>query len=458
MPTGHTMTQQARTSAPALTGPPSIRGISLSTSRWMCWAATLLITFCPTSGGAEAGPRAVVTPAYRIDLRSVVKGPFMMAPWSGPEGRYGTPIRSLIFLNDYRLAVTVVTQTTGKPELAARGAPSASSAFRLNAVIIDASSGKILDTPGWPSNSRYAFIVTANDRGFLTERGEELMLFDPDLRPIKRVGLPRLPGDQYGHDRFWTARPDWSGKRVALLGWVTFTKGPWLWLDAERLEILESWDEIGTGSVAVSEDRMVMSTASRHLGDPPPILTIRAPGGEWHPLPSTANPSGEQFVGPNLLYFHRFPTISLPSPSGAFLMRTDGGEPSRLEPPRKGWGLGQAAASRTGKRFAILVGETKGRHPALDISGYLVLRGFEVFDPPFSAPSSILEVRDSRIPGLGTRTSWRFRLTGGTSQFSPTPTRSLRSTSCHPRTEASRQHGADAGSDIPRFSGEVDLF
>ncbi len=79
-------------------------------------------------------------------------------------------------------------------------------------------------------------------------------------------------------------------------------------------------------------------------------------------------------------------------------MRTDTGKLSRLKPPHKGWGFGQTAAvSRTGKRFVLLVEQTKGAHPALDIGGHSVLREMLVFDPPFTTPSFTLEVHGSKI-------------------------------------------------------------
>jgi hypothetical protein len=124
---------------------------------------------------------------------------------------------------------------------------------------------------------------------------------------------------------------------------------------------------------------------------------MSVPDEKWSPIPSTLHPSAPQFVGPDLLYFHRYSTINFPAQAGVFLMRTDSGEVPRLESPRKGWGLGRAAASRTGKRFVILIGETKGRHPALDIGGHGVLRALLVFDPPFTTPTCTLEVRGSRI-------------------------------------------------------------
>ncbi len=361
-----------------------------------CGAALLLLCFRIDACAAQAPP-TTATPSYRIDLRLMVKGPFVFEPIGHPESRVGLPIRSLWFLDNRRVAATVVTQAAGQPMLPRRGEPTAASPFRLDAVLIEAATGKILGRPAWPSNSRFALIVAANDRGFVMQAGTEVTLLASDLGPIKRLALPPLPADEYGHDRNWSPRSSWSGRRVVLLSWRTWDRGSWLWLDAEDLQVLESWQDVGTGDVAVSDDRLVMDTGGRHFGDPPSRLVTSVPGGKWSPIPSTVGASSWQFVGPDLLYFHRYSTIGFPAQGGVFLMHTDSGGVSRLGPPRKGWGLGRAAASRTGKRFVILIVETKGSHPALDIGGHGVLRALRVFDPPFTTPTCTLEVRGSRI-------------------------------------------------------------
>jgi len=341
----------------------------------------------------------VVRPAYRIDLRSVVKEPFAFMP-IGPgtqEPRSGIPIRSLGFLDDERLVVTVVTRGRGKPGLPRRGAPSAESPYRLDAILIRASTGKIIGAPDWPSNSRYAGIAALNDRGLVIQTGNELQLISVDLqRLIKRMPLSPLPTDKYAHDSFWTPHSSWSGRRLLMLGWHT-ASSTWLWVDTENLKVLEPWQGVVTGSVAVSDDRLVMEKSSPHFGDPPPVLEDAFPGGEWKALDSIMNPSGAQFVGPGLLLFHRFGTLDLPEGSGTYLMHIERAEPLRLESPRKGWGLGQAAVSRAGKRFVILALQVKGSHPAFDIGGHTVLKGLLVYDPPFALPSCTLEVAGSRV-------------------------------------------------------------
>lgn len=364
--------------------------------RWTLLTAIWAITsFLISARGAES-PRAIASPAYRVDLRKIVKGPFAFIP-IGPlgESRVGLPIRSLRFLDNERLAATVVTQAAGAPALPARGAPSAASRFRLHVVLFEAGTGKILGTPTWPSNTRYAWIVAATNKGFVAETGNELTLVSQDLRPLKHLTLPEPGADHYGHDLWWDTNPSLSERRAVL---TAGRRSPWLWIDTENLEVVKSWREVMSWGIAASDDQLVTEIPQRHQNDPPPFLEVAAPGGDWKPLRGTGNTSLWQFVGPHLLYFHRFSTDGSRVASSVFLMRTDTGEQSRLEPPRnKSWGLGQAAVSRSGKRFVILVEQTKGAHPALDIGGHGVLRELFVFDPPFKTPSFTLEVHGSRI-------------------------------------------------------------
>lgn len=328
-----------------------------------------------------------------------MKGPFALEG-IGPgtqESRVGITIKSIGFLDNERLAVTVVTQTRSKPGLPRRGEPSNQSAFRLDAVLIDPLSGKVVGMPVWPSNSRYAGIVAINDRGFVIQRGDQLDLLSTSLAPVSRLELPELPADEYAHDRYWTPRSSWSGRRLLLLGWRAWKTGPWLWVDAMNLEILKSWEGVGTGPVAASDSCLVMSTGARHFGDAPSMLEIEMPGGRWNPIPATLNPANPQFVGRDVLYFHRYRSIAPPAQSAVFLMHLDVGAMDRLDPARNGWELGQAAASRAGNRFVILVGQTKGSHRAFDVSGHGVLRALLVFDTPFVRPSFTLDVQDSHI-------------------------------------------------------------
>lgn len=358
--------------------------------------AVLGLTTCLISS-AQTVPSSNIGPAYRVDLRSVLKA--NAVPQLGTRETPWVPVVTLAFLNNERLAATLVVPAKVAPGLTARDRPDAASPFRLRGVVLDASTGRVLATPEWPSNSRAAGIVAANERGFVIEIGVELTLLSPDLTPVEQTTLPS-PSATGGHadgTDWGPTAASWSGKRVLFTAGPAWAVRPWLWLDTEKLRVLKSWEDFATGPIAGSDDRLVIEPSSRHFGDPPSGLEVAVPGGDWKPLPSTMDASAPGFVGPNLLYFHRYIHGTVPPRAEAFLMRTDTGEVSRLEPLRKGWGLGQAAVSRVGNRFVVLVGQTKGFHPALDISGHSVLAGLLVYDTPFRAPSYTLRIRDSRV-------------------------------------------------------------
>lgn len=366
--------------------------------RWTLFTGILAITSFLISARGANQPRANVSPAYRIDLKKVVKGPFAFIPVGpGGESRVGLPIRSLRFLDNERLAATVVTQAPGVPALPTRGYPSIASRFRLHVVLLDAATGKILSTPTWPSNTRYAWIIAATRAGFVVETGNVFSLVSPGLKTLKQLKLPDPGADRYGHELWWVADPSWSEKYAVLLRPPFGSIGLWLWIDTENLKTLKSWHDNLSGPVTASDNQLVKMVFQQHAGSSPSHLEISAVGGSWKPLPTTINASSWQFVNQGLLYVQSDGTGDAKVQGGVFLMNTDTEELSRLEPPRKGWGLGQAAVSRSGKRFVILVEQTKGAHPALDIGGHGVLRELFVFDPPFKAPSFTLEVHGSKI-------------------------------------------------------------
>jgi hypothetical protein len=366
---GGTMTQRVHSLVPALTWERLTYGTFSCISARMLLAAILLFPSFPIKAIASETPSQAIAPKCRIDLRTVVTGAFAFSPWGSPEGRSGPPIRSLWFLDNSQLAISVVTRVNGEPGLASREGTSNDSPYRLHAVLVDAASGKVRGVPEWPSNSRYTGIIAANDRGFVTEAGRELTLYSSDLTPIKRITLPPLKPDQSTHERYWAARPSWSGRRVLFIG-----ESGLIWLDAENLQILKQWDEVLKGPVTASDDQLIVHPFARHFGEPESNLMSEVPGASWKSIPSTTYASEQQFVGDNLLFFHRCAFADPSVPCGAFLMQIDSGEASRLKPPREGWGLGAPAASRDDKRFVVLVGEEKGQYPAFDISGHSVLK------------------------------------------------------------------------------------
>jgi hypothetical protein len=301
-----------------------------------------------------------------------------------PETRFWNPLTSLWFLDDDRVAVTLVTQT----------AAGSASPFGLHAVLIDARSGRVLAVPEWPSGSRYAVIAAANDAGFVVEAGQDLTLVSPSMVPLSRTSLPQPPAPPRGLtvERFWRPKASWSGRHILFAG----EGGPWLWLDAQRLRIVESLREAPIRGLVVAPDRLDILGAPTQVAGAIPAAVLR--GLREHDPSSPFRLLLATFVGPDLLYVTIGGPIT-PTAPRAILMRPDGFEIFRLGAPRTGLGPGPVgpAASRNGTRFVILLERLRGSFPSLDIGGYRVVRELLVYDSPFREASSDLDVVGSKL-------------------------------------------------------------
>ena len=364
---------------------------------WIRLAATpLLCLCCIYAGVAQNRSHNTVTPAYRIDLKSVFKAD--ATPQLSTRETPWVPVITLNFIDNNTLAATFVVPAKAKPEFAARGKEDDASPFRLESAIFEASSGKVLATPEWPTNSRAAGIVTANDRGFVVETGDQLVLLSSELVSLKQFKLPVCPVNGVNaQSSSWRPDPSWSGNRVLLASGEVWSQKCRLWVDAETMQVLASWQDGKVGSIAVSDDQVVMQAFQRHYGDPPVPLERAAPGGNWKAIAGTQGASAPQFLGPHLLYFQSLPANSPAVKPGVFLMRTDTGTVSQLDSPQQGWGFGRAVPARNGDRFVILITDVKGSHAALDISGHSVVTGIDVYDAPYRSASYSLTVRQSQV-------------------------------------------------------------
>lgn len=387
------MTQRVHMSDPALTGVHSVYGTCSFTGRWMLSSVILITAFSLTNASAAKKPQRTVTAAYRIDLRSVQRSAPL--PQLGTRETNWIPIVTMEFLNNQRLAATFVVQSGGKPGLARRDEKNANMPLRLRAVVIEASTGKLLANPEWPAYSRAAGIVAANDKGFVIDDGRDLTLLSADLRPLKQLPLPPLASHSGALGRGeWAPSLVWSGRRVLLFGGQGRTT--WLWVDAENLQVLASRQDTKSGPLAASDNLIAMAEWQTSPSAPRPRynLAIRTVLGEWKPVPISLNVGLIQFVGPDLLYLHVSGGFGMDD-EGVYLVHIGSGQSLRLTSP---WGPpGQAAVARSGKRFVVLLEQTKGFHPALDINGHNFLRGLLVFDPPFRTPSYNIVVRNSKL-------------------------------------------------------------
>jgi len=267
--------------------------------------------------------------------------------------------------------------------LTRRDQTDADSPLSLQALFLDATTGEIRNAPEWPATSRPAGIVAAFDGKSLTQRGNELVLYASDLQPIKEMRLPGLQGAD------WTPHTSPTGRSVLFLP-SDSRRASWLWVDTERLQVVNSWDDLQTGEVAIDDDKISMVKCLSTNRCEVRVRTV--PGdGEWKMLTSSQHAEVPQFVNSDLLFLWSRRSISL--------MRLDGQLLFRQHAPSEGEALGRAVVAAGGSRFAVPVFTSKGGVPALDIAGHSVLNKILVYDVSSQKQSYTLDARGIQIRG-----------------------------------------------------------
>jgi hypothetical protein len=342
-----------------------------------------------SSGGAclpqsqTTTPRQeAVGPEWRVDLHTIIGNP-TVGQVHGREREYvGSPKRSLWFLDNTTLVATVVTREEEKvPLLPPHGRSDATLPLRLQAVFLDASTGKITATRNWPSESRYAGVVAVHEGKFITQTGSELSLYDADLGTLKRLSLPFLP--EYN----WQALQSPTGKNVLFLS-TNLKAGTWLWVETDTLQTMRSWEEPRSGWVAIADEKIAMATCE-WVFDCEPTVESRGLSTTWETIaPSHGHPH-PLFVNNDTLFLSGNPMRLLHF----------NGKGSPTEDILPGGGA-VAIPSVGGHRFVVPVWATKGAVGALDVGGHSVLKNIVLYDAPFNAPSFTLHRKGPVIRDL----------------------------------------------------------
>lgn len=357
--------------------------------RLMLSGAAFFLTFCLIDVTAAPSERLLVTARWRVDLT-----PWgMSAPLGVEIGRtreyFTLPFTSLWFTGDGRMVATFVTRQA-KPELSNRESGSHDSGLQLQAVFLDATTGKVLATPAWPTPSRYAVIVAAREGRFITETGHLLTLYSPDLSQLKALTLP--PFDKTDKAD-WTTYSSPSGKTLLCLR-SDHQRGQWFWIDAPTLEIRRSWEDLQTGYVTISDHSIAMLACAWRLHCESNYV-IRSPLSDWAALAPGQGAFEPQFVSDDLLFLWSPYSIRLITDGGELLFRQH--QPS----DSGGWGSwGRPIISSSGQRFVLPVFQYKGAMPGFDIPGHTVLKGFDVYDVPTHRESFTLDIKGDRAKGF----------------------------------------------------------
>lgn len=374
------------------------------TALLMLLAAILFFTLFPASRQNVISQHSTVDPEWRIGIQGAIGNHPVGVIWGRARESEGKPTTSLWFISNNVIIATFVTQATEKqPKLSRRNSQDNTSLLRLRAVLLDAITGKIVSTTDWPTESRHSLIVAAHEGTFVTQRGNELTLYDSNLQNLRTTKLPPLDsGDWYAH-----TSP--TGKSVLFYS-QELRKGRLVWLETEALKILGSWDYGLGGFLTVSDEKL--ATVSCFFG-----AQLTKEDGVYVPLRSSADrcesklmmrgiSTGWETVAPDepqvYLQFINDDTLFMSGTLERRLIRTDGTVLfEEKNEPRLGWGFGcwgaRGVPSADGRRLVIPSCEIKGASLGLDEGGHEALKRIAVYDVKPQVSSYILDVRGPKI-------------------------------------------------------------
>jgi hypothetical protein len=328
-----------------------------------------------------------ITANWRADLRAAVgSAPLGLVVGRGHETRL-QPTTSLRFVNNNTVVATFVTREE-KTALSSRDNSDSNLPLRLRAIFLDASTGKVMSTQAWPSESRFAGIVATNDGNFVTQRGVVLTLYSPDVKEVRRLSLPPIQQDLWG----WDAHPSPTGKNIlfATPNLTTTLATPWVWVDTTTLQIVRSWKEAQSGWVGISDNAVAMIACSFPLYHCDPNVETRGITTEWKAIGPIERrfQSIPRFLNEDTIFLSGHPWK---------LLRTDGKVILTENTPFEG---STAISSSIGQRFVVPFFRSKGGVTALDIGAHGELKTISIYDAPFHERSYRLDVKGPKIKEL----------------------------------------------------------
>jgi len=382
---------------------------SLNATRWrrrdvsVFLGLTLICVACCVLSRAETEAPSMAkgqwseTPIWQLDLRPFGYGSASKIPMLP---RYREAVERIFFTSDDVLTATFVTPVADtSPAVGSR--PRRAAAWRLHAVFIEATTGRVRTTKEWPIASPKCQVLPVAGGALLLFAPDRLVLYSPDLEPAKELPLPAfkltnedIPKVLQSASRKTILLKYYSDENsVSSQGWFT-GHYDFMWIDAQSLNVVLSWrqdagentwhgpeyvnalggsvDTISDGEIAWGVNGAILI---RRLDQPWRLICYLRP-----------ECSTPQFVSnENLLTF--FNMRAFPKSDDAVaVLREDGSLLLKDQIAcRENDLLGRPVVSADGRRFALLVYSEGGEIDFMDFhlrSARQTLRDVRVFDIP----------------------------------------------------------------------------
>ncbi len=254
-------------------------------------AAAMLLSLTSVAGVDHNTGQKETQVEWKIDL----------SKWSraypvqiGQRRVMGSLPTSLCFTDNSIVAAGFITRE-GAVKLIRRRGSMADSPIDLQAVFVDARTGKIENTPMWPTNATVSDITPAAIPGdFVVQTGDVVTLYNSQFKQVSRVRLPssRRP--------LWTPYPSPSARSILFVQWED-GRGRWVWLETERLRTVHTWQYTRQWQAAIADDKVALS------GCPASIIascrvTIKPLEGGTVSLAAGWSPPWPEFINSHLLF------------------------------------------------------------------------------------------------------------------------------------------------------------
>lgn len=343
----------------------------------------------PVGSSGDNAANQTIAARWTSDLRPAIGGEPLGLVFGRKGERQGKPKTSLWFLDDDTVVATYVTREESHPVLSGRSGSDPNEPLRLRAIFLDADTGKIRSTQAWPSESRLARIVAANEGKFVTQRGTTLTLHSSDGKELNTLRLPQEPQTQNG----WNARPSPTGKSILFedSDWRTISPKSWILVSADDLKVVRSWKVEQTGPVGISDSTIAMTACMFPEYHCEPNLKVRGLATDWKIIAPMEKSGWVRFP-----WFVNDDTFFLSgTPGTPWKLLQSGGKVILSEDPP--FGGGGPVSSSGEQRFILPFFKSKGGFAALDIGAHGELTTISVYDAPFRERSYVLVVKGPKI-------------------------------------------------------------